>query len=151
MQTPTWRRALALAALVPALAGLTACGEDGRSATSVTPVAPGKGACGPLPSADPSAELPGDLPALADQVLYRTSTQGKTVIVFGVVPQGDFVAVRDDLVTSLTAAGWTIDGTDQESVEAEAQFSKDTPTTTGTVKVEPLCTGHVTVRYKVNH
>ena len=143
----TLRRGLAVAALVPLLTGLAACGDDDKD--SDEPQA-GQQACGTLPTADPAAKLPPGFPA-RDQVLYEPSTQGKTLIVFGLVDEGDFVEVRDDYVDKLKAAGWTIDGTDQESVEAEAQFSKKTPALqTGTIKVEPFCKGYVTVRYKLN-
>ncbi len=141
------RRALAAAALVPLLAGLSACGDSDSEAG--TPSDAGK-ACGTLPTADPAATLPTGLPA-RDQVLYEPSVQGKTTIVFGLVDESDFVEVRDDYVEKLKAAGWTIDGTDQESVEAEAQFSKKDPgLIAGTVKVQPLCKGYVTVRYKLS-
>lgn len=145
MTTSPWVRGLALATLVPLLAGLSACSSDKKSTTSSTS---GK-ACGTLPSADPAAKLPAGFPA-RDQVLYEPSTQGKTTIVFGLVDESSFVEVRDDYVDKLKAAGWTIDGTDQESVEAEAQFSKASPLMTGTVKIQPYCKGYVTVRYKLN-
>ena len=135
-------RGLTLVALVPLLAGLTACGGDDKKATTADP-----NACGTLPTADPTAKLPAGFPA-RDQVLYEPSVQGKTSIVFGLVDESSFVEVRDDYVEKLTAAGWKIDGTDQESVEAEAQFSK--AALSGTIKVEPLCKGFVTIRYKAN-
>lgn len=108
--------------------------------------------CDKLATPDPSAVLPAGFPAVDGQVLYEPSTQGKTRIVFGLIKTGDFVKVRDDYVTKLKDAGWTIDGTDQESVEAEAQFSKSPPLVTGTIKVQPVdtCKGYVTVRYKAN-
>ena len=143
MRTTTARRGLAAAALVPLLAGLTACGDDKESEGGP----PRSQSCGTLPSADPAAKLPAGLPS-RDQVLYESSTQGKTEIVLGLVHESSFVEVRDDYVERLTAAGWKIDGTDQESVEAEAQFSK--PAVTGSIKVEPYCTGYVTVRYRVS-
>lgn len=104
---------------------------------------------GLLKPADPAAALPAGIPALAGQVLYGPNTQGKTHIVFGRVA-GDFVQVRDDLVVKLEAAGWTIDGTDQETVEAEAQFSRQPPLQAGSVKVEPLCEGTVEIRYRLS-
>ena len=142
------RRGLAAAALVPLLTGLAACGDGDKDATGGPP---GSQDCGTLPSADPAAKLPAGFPA-RDQVLYESSTQGKTEIVFGLVDESSFVEVRDDYVEKLKTAGWTIDGTDQESVEAEAQFSKPTPLQTGTIKVQPLagCDGYVSVRYKLN-
>ncbi len=136
--TSTLRHGLVAAAL---LAGLTACGGGATE----TPAKPGQQACGVLPTPDPAATLPSGFPA-PEQVLYQPVTQGSAHIVFGLVADGDFVAVRDDLVKRLTAKGYTIDSTDQESVEAEAEFSGPHR---GTVKVEPVCKGHVTVRYKI--
>jgi hypothetical protein len=144
MDPSHWKRGLALAALTPLLAGLVVGCSD-----KTTPAAKSD-ACGTLPSADAAAKLPTGIPELGGQVLYEPSVQGKTTIVYGLLNESSFVSVRDELVTKLKAAGWTIDGTDQESVEAEAQFSKANPLRTGTVKVEPLCKGYVTIRYKVN-
>jgi hypothetical protein len=133
---------LVLAGLV--LVGAAACSDSSSPSSSSE--------CTSLPTADPAATMPTGLPAVDGQVLYEPSTQGKTQIVFGLIKTDGFVKVRDDYVTKLTAAGWKIDGTDQESVEAEAQFSKTPPLKTGTVKVQPLagCGGYVSVRYKVN-
>ena len=144
MTRTSLRRGLAMAALIPLLTGLAACGEDDKDATGGPP---GSRDCRLLPSADPAAKLPAGFPA-RDQVLYEPSTQGKTHIVFGLVDAANFVEVRDDYVERLTAAGWTIDGTDQESVEAEAQFSKKSPPVTGSIKVEPYCKGYVSIRYR---
>lgn len=146
MRTTTLRRGLAAAALVPLLAGVAACGGDDKDATGD---APGTQPCGTLPTADPAATLPAGFPA-RDQVLYEPTTQGKTQIVFGLVHESSFVEVRDDYVEKLKAAGWTIEGTDQESVEAEAQFSKSSPLVTGSIKVEPFCKGYVSVRYRAS-
>lgn len=135
------RSALFLAAV--GMSVLTGCAGASTPAADLD-------ACGPLPTADPAASLPEGLPA-REQVLYEPSTQGKTVIVFGLIAADDFVEVRDDYVDKLTKAGWTIDGTDQESVEAEAQFSKKTPRlVAGTIKVQPLCKGYLTVRYRLS-
>jgi hypothetical protein len=65
--------------------------------------------------------------------------------VYALLDESSFVEVRDELVDKLKAAKYTIDGTDQESVEAEAEFSGPQK---GTIKVEPRCTGYVTIRYK---
>ena len=135
---------LALSVLL--LAGAAACGGSSSKDASPSPTP-----CTDLPSADPAAAMPAGLPPVDGQVLYEPSSQGKTSIVFGLLRTRDFVKVRDDYVGKLKAAGWKIDGTDQESVEAEAQFSKNPPLQTGTVKVAPAsCAGYVTVRYKVN-
>jgi hypothetical protein len=139
MSSTTLRRGLAMAALVPLLTGLTACGDDKKDSGSS-----GTG-CGTLPTANPAATLPTGFPALGGQVLYEPSTQGTTKIVYGLLDEGGFVEVRDELVTKLKAASYTIEGTDQESVEAEAEFAGPQK---GTIKVEPRCTGYVTIRYK---
>jgi hypothetical protein len=138
------RRGLAATALVPLLMGLTACGDDDKDGDEGP--AFGQGACPTLPTADPTATLPAGFPT-RDQVLYEPSTQGSTKIVHALVDESDFVEVRDDLVDKLKAAKYTIGGTDQESVEAEAEFSGPHR---GTIKVEPFCKGYVTIRYKFN-
>jgi len=84
---------------------------------------------------------------LNDQRLYGRTSQGKTTVVFGVVPGDDFVGIRDDLVRRLRSSGYTIAGTDQELVEAEAEFSAPRR---GTVRVQPRCAGQLTVRYTFN-
>lgn len=138
------RRLLPALVLLPAL--LAGCGGSSEPAAS----SGGKPCDGLLKDADPTAKLPAGIPALDGQVLYEPSVQGKTTIVFGRVAKDDFVAVRDELKTKLEGAGWTIDGTDQESVEAEAQFSKTPPLQSGSVKVEPLCDGNVEIRYRLS-
>jgi hypothetical protein len=144
---------------------LAGCSSDGGTAkgTSPTSAAPdaitasstptngastgGATGCGTLPTADPAAELPAGFPALPGQVLYEPSTQGTTRIVFGLVQNASFTGVRDELVTQLKGSGYSIEGTDQESVEAEAEFGGKQ---SGTVKVQPVCDGYVSVRYKFN-
>ena len=138
---PAVRRTLALAAVLPILA-LSAC-SDGDAEIA----AGADKACSALPTADAAATLPADFPTFGDVVLYEPSSQGKTSIVFGLIADSDFVKVRDAQVATLKAAGYTIEGTDQESVEAEAEF---TGAHEGTVKVQPLCAGHVSIRYKIN-
>lgn len=119
------------------VAVLAACGGGTKESAD--------GACGVLPTADPSATLPAGFPSPPGQFLYGPATQGKTHLVVAVVGTDGFVELRDDLVERLTEAGYTIAGTDQEAVEAEAEF---TGPHEGTIKVQPLCTGYVTVRYK---
>ncbi|MCA1711385.1 MAG: hypothetical protein LC789_07005 [Actinobacteria bacterium] len=144
MNRPSIRRALCAAAAVPLIV-LAGCGGSSNGSTN-DEQGPAGTACGALPSADPAATLPAGFPVLADQVLYDPKTQGATTIVFARLDESDFVEVRDELVDKLKAAGYTIDGTDQEAVEAEAQFSGKQ---TGTIKVQPLCKGKVSIRYKV--
>lgn len=136
---------MAIAALAPALAGLTACSDGDKDADKDASAA--KDSCGTLPTADPAAKLPAGFPALGDQVLYEPSSQGKTQVVYALLDESSFVEVRDELVDKLKAAGYTVPGTDQESVEAEAEFEG---AQNGTIKVEPLCKGYVTIRYKFN-
>lgn len=132
------RLRLAGAALV--LAAVPACG-------SVPPIqADPAGPCTSLPPADPAAVLPSDFPVLPGQVLYRPAAQGKTRIVFGRVPGKDFLGLRDDLVATLKSAGYGIESTDQEAVEAEAFF---TGPHDGTVKVQRLCADQLEIRYKL--
>lgn len=102
--------------------------------------------CTDLPSADARAVLPPDVPAPAGQVLFRTASQGKTVVVFGRLPGTDVVAVRDQVVTDLRAARYTIESTDQEAVEAEAFFSGPH---TGTLRVRRLCADQLELRWKL--
>ena len=130
-----------IGALVGALA-LTACGSGG-SVTAPSPGAP----CTSLPAADPAATLPSGFPELPDQVLYGAASQGATRILFGRVPGEDFEALRDELASALTDAGYTIDGTDQEAVEAEAHFSSPRE---GSVRVKQLCEGVLEVRYRLS-
>lgn len=133
--------AVAVAALISLVAG---CGGGGDS--DVATSGPAALACGTLPQPDPAASLPADFPKLDGQVLYEPTTQGATKIVFGRLARTDFVATRDELVKVLTTAGYTIAGTDQESVEAEAEFSGPHE---GTIKVQPLCKGNLSIRYKL--
>ena len=130
------------AALVLLLA-VTACGSG-------EPVAPPQDAAAPctsLPAPDPAATLPADFPRLPDQVLYGPASQGATTIVFGRVEGDSFEQLRDRLATDLEQAGYTIDGTDQEAVEAEAHFSQPIE---GSVRVKQLCEGVLEVRYRLS-
>lgn len=140
MRRSTARRRPALSAAVPLLLGLTGCAGTGNGAgTGAT-----TRACGTLPTADPAATLPAGFPK-RDQVLYGPATQGTTKIVWGLVDESSFLEVRDDFVGRLKTAGYTVDHTDQEAVEADAEFSGPQA---GTIKVAPLCKGFVTIRYK---
>jgi hypothetical protein len=128
--------------LVLALAG---CG--GGSASSVPAQQGAAEPCSALPPADPAATLPDDFPEVPGQVLYGPASQGATTIVFGHVPGEDFVALRDQLAVDLEAAGYALDGTDQEAVEAEAHFSAPRE---GSVRVQQLCEGVLEVRYRLS-
>ena len=130
------------AAALVLLLVLTGCGS-GSPAASPSPGAP----CVSLAPADPSAALPAGFPQLPDQVLYGSASQGATRIVFGRVPGEDFEALRDTLAASLEEAGYSLDGTDQEAVEAEAHFSQPIE---GSVRVKQLCDGVLEVRYRLS-
>jgi hypothetical protein len=134
------RRAV-LAVLTLAVAG---CGGGAEA-----PASPPRAAapCTSLPPPDPAASLPADFPTLPGQVLYGPASQGATRIVFGRVEGGDFVALRDRLAADLEAAGYALDGTDQEAVEAEAHFSAPRE---GSVRVKQLCQGVLEVRYRLS-
>jgi hypothetical protein len=100
---------------------------------------------------DPSATttLPLGLPLTPGETVLRVTTQGKTTIAFAKIPGGrdDIVAVRDRVLTDLRAAGYIVKGTDQEpGYEAEAELAG---THEGTLKVSPLCTGLLEIRYKI--
>ena len=121
---------------------LTACGS-GEPAPSPSPGAP----CASLPAADPAASLPSGFPRAARPGALRAASQGATRIVFGRVPGDDFVALRDQLAAALSRAGYSLDGTDQEAVEAEAHFSAPRE---GSVRVKQLCDGVLEVRYRLS-
>ena len=132
------------AAAIAALLALTACGSaDAPAVPEPDAAAP----CTSLPPADPAASLPEGFPRLEDQVLYGAASQGATRIVFGRVPGEDFEALRDELAVALEDAGYAIDGTDQEAVEAEAHFSQPIE---GSVRVKQLCEGVLEVRYRLS-
>lgn len=140
-------RAAALALLLVA-----ACGSA-ESAPAQDAAAP----CTSLPAADPAAELPEDFPQLPDQVLYGPASQGSTRILFGRLEGDDFVALRDRLAADLESAGYTLDGTDQEAVEAEAHFSTaasrrgtGSQPREGSLRVKQLCEGMLEVRYRLS-
>lgn len=127
-----------IAAAVLALAAVSGCVADEGGGPTSAPC--------PTPSSTVS-RLPAGFPVLADQVLLERVTQGKTTVLVGAVPGEDFVEVRDKLVQQLRDKGYTIVGTDQESVEAEAEFGGPRR---GTIRVQPRCAGQLSVRYTFN-
>ena len=125
------------------LLALTACGGGAEPAVQQDAAAP----CTSLPAADPDASLPDGFPQLSGQVLYGPAKQGATTIVYGRVEGDDFEATRDRLARELETAGYSLDGTDQEAVEAEAHFSSPRE---GSVRVKQLCDGVLEVRYRLS-
>jgi hypothetical protein len=103
-------------------------------------------ACGTLDTPDSTATLPSGLVLPEGLKLLHVVTQGKTTLVV-TSQQGtrqDVVKVRDQLVTALTAAGFTKKGQDQEpGFEAEAQLSGRVD---ARLKVRPLCQDRLEVR-----
>lgn len=105
--------------------------------------------CATLDTPESGATLPTGLALPPGQKLLRVQTQGKTSVAFASTAGGrdDIVKVRDDVLTLLKAAGFTVKGTDQEpGYEAEAEVSGPAE---GTVRVKPLCEGRLEVRYKI--
>lgn len=108
-------------------------------------------ACGDLDQPAPGAPtvLPLALPKTAGATVLSVTSQGKTTIAFAKIAGGrdDIVSVRDQVLTDLQGAGYTVKGTDQEpGYEAEAELEG---THHGTLKVAPLCTGLLEIRYKI--
>ena len=105
--------------------------------------------CGTLDTAAAGVSLPAGLTVPADQKLLRVQTQGRTTVAFTSAAGGrdDIVAVRDKVLGLLKAQGFKVDGTDQEpGYEAEAELSGPVD---GTLRVKPLCTGRLEIRYKI--
>lgn len=101
------------------------------------------------PVAGVPATLPLQLPTTTGTTLLQVQTQGSTTVAFARMPggRGDIVAVRDRVLADLEGAGYATTGTDQEpGYEAEAEVEGRYE---GTLKVSPLCTGLLEVRYKV--
>ncbi len=106
--------------------------------------------CGTLDTPSGSPTLPAGLTIPGDEKLLRVVTQGKTTAVF-VSTAGtlaEVVQVRDAVLAALVAQGYTKKGADQEpGVEADGQFGGKG---TGTIKVKPLCTDRLEIRYTLN-
>ena len=106
-----------------------------------------KRTCGTLDTPSGSPSLPSGLTIPSDEKLLRVETQGKTTLVV-VSTEGtldDVVKVRDAVLASLVSQGYTKGGTDQEvGIEAEGEFGGKGD---GTIKVKPLCTDRLEIRY----
>ena len=106
-----------------------------------------KSACGPDSRPVTGAGLPFKLPLSMGLSVLRVDEQGATVVAFASIPGGraDLVDRRDRVLADLEAAGYRVLETDQEvGYEAEAQLAGPHH---GTVRVKPLCTGLLEVRY----
>jgi hypothetical protein len=127
--------------LLAAALALTACTGEADPGASVP--------CdGRLRTAAADATLPARLPTgVQDPVLYDTQKLGATTLWFGQAPGGDVVVVRDGIARVYEAGGFTVESRDEEPpAEAEFQWSKGDEE--GSVQVTPLCTGHVTIRWR---
>lgn len=107
-------------------------------------------ACSEQAAAGTATSLPLDLPLPDGATVLRTATQGATTIAFASIPGGrdTIVQVRDAVLTDLKGVGYRVDGTDQEpTYEAEAQVSGPHD---GSIRVKPLCTGLLEIRYRIS-
>ncbi len=107
-------------------------------------------ACGDDVAPSTSTTLPLGLPLTDGAAILRTATQGATTVAFTSIPgdRSTIVEVRDAVLADLKTAGYTVDGTDQEpTYEAEAQISGPHE---GSIRVKPLCTGLLEVRYRIS-
>ena len=105
--------------------------------------------CGTLDTPAAGVAVPAGLTLPPDQKLLRVQTQGRTTVAFTSTAGGrdDIVAVRDRVLDLLKGRGFKVTGTDQEpGYEAEAELSG---VVDGTLRVKPLCTGRLEIRYKI--
>ena len=103
--------------------------------------------CGTLDTPSSGATLPKGFSLPADQKLLRIDTQGKTILLVASAAgeRKDIVKERDAVLAALTSFGFTKKGTDQEpGYEAEAQVGG---VADGSIKVRPLCSGRLEIRY----
>lgn len=106
-----------------------------------------KRACGTLDTPTGTPVLPSGLVLPDGQKLLRVDAQGKTALVYASTAGGldDVVRVRNAVLAALASQGYTRTGSDQEpGVEADGEFGGKGD---GTIKVKPLCTGRLSVRY----
>jgi hypothetical protein len=119
--------------------GLTALQEDEQGEDR---------SCGTLDTPSGSPVVPAGLTLRPADKLLRVQTQGKTTAVFVSTADDDLVKVRDEVLASLVAQGYSKKATDEEpGIEAEAEFGGKGE---GTIKVKPLCTDRLEIRYKLN-
>jgi hypothetical protein len=108
--------------------------------------AAGRG-CASLDTPSAGANPPAGFVLPSGQKLLRVQKQGKTTLVVASAEgtREDIVLVRDGVVSALKGQGFTVKKTDQEpGFEAEAQLGGKGG---GSLRVKPLCTGRLEVRY----
>jgi hypothetical protein len=103
--------------------------------------------CGDLlKPAAASATPPADVP-LTGVTWFDKKTQGRTDYYFGTLPGAQVANARDQLMSALTAAGYTVKDTDQEgNAEADGLFAGPHE---GSVQVTPYCQGHLQLRLRL--
>ncbi len=142
-----WVKVVAGLVIVAAIAGLGFWLFERHERSGIA--AKAEEPCGTLDTPESGASLPVGLTLPAEQKLLRVQTQGKTTVAFTSTAGGrdDIVEVRDRVLDLLKTRGFTVKGTDQEpGYEAEAEL---TGIVDGTIRVKPLCTGRLEIRYKI--
>jgi Flp pilus assembly protein TadD len=146
--TATLRGRIAVpAVLAPLVLVLAACG--GSSSGGDADAGSANAACPSNMTATASTPLPSDVPTPAGATSpYDYFPQGATKVWYFAIDgsPSDLASMRDTYDNTLTAKGYTIEGTDQEeNAEAESEFSGPHA---GTTNFRPLCTGKVVFRLK---
>ena len=139
------RRLFLAAVVVPVSLTAAACGGSSSGGAPSAANSP----CN-LPAADSSAALPSGFPSPAGATFYQVSTQGKTKIYFAYVAGTDVVATRDAIKAQLVAAGFKINGSDQEP-NTEAELDADSSAHGGTLQVIHFCQGQLRLRFTLDH
>lgn len=106
-------------------------------------------ACGGLDTPTGGLTLPAGLTLPVGQRLLRVQTQGRTTVATASTAgnPGDIVRVRDRVLAALEKQGYRVTRTDQEpGYEAEAQLAG---TAGGSLRVRPLCSGRLEIRYRI--
>lgn len=103
--------------------------------------------CGSLDTPASGTTPPAGFVLPSGQKLLRVQKQGSTTLVVASAEgtRDDIVLVRDGVVSALKGQGFTVRKTDQEpGFEAEAQLAG---ISTGSLRVKPLCTDRLEIRY----
>jgi hypothetical protein len=126
-------------------------GPPVRQSTSATGATTATGAACVLAPADPAATLPSGFPAPPGATFYRMARLGRTTVHFAYVAGSNVVAERDAIKRQLVAAGFRINGQDQEP-NAEAELDADSAAHGGTLQVVHLsCAGYLRLRFTLDH
>jgi hypothetical protein len=124
--------------------------QQSPSAAVTTPPPATTAACA-LPAASAAAALPSGFPVPVGSTFYQLSTLGKTKVHFGYVAGTNVVTERDAIKRQLVAAGFHINGQDQEP-NAEAELDADSAAHGGTLQVVHFtCAGYLRLRFTLDH